>query len=275
MRHVTNPKLGIEMNSEEKAIHVIPIAILKDNYVWIIINKDQQQAIVVDPGEAEATINYLDKMHLMLSAIFITHHHGDHTNGLKKLVQYANVPVFCSPLSPLVINKQPIHDHYPITVNNSFPPFYPLTIPGHTLDHIAYYGQRMLFCGDTLFAGGCGRAFEGTTDQLYTSLQRLAQLPSETLIYCGHEYTLANLQFATHVAPHNAALLKRLEYIKKLREKQQVTLPTSLEEEKQTNIFLRCDSNEIILAAEQYAGCKLTSAQEVFAVLRQWKNELS
>ena len=147
-----------------------------------------------------------------------------------------------------------------------------LDIPGHTRGHIAYYGDGSLFCGDTLFTGGCGRLFEGTPEQMYHSLNKLAALPEETLVYCGHEYTEANLRFAKTVEPQNKYLLQRIEQVKELREKNLPTVPATIAEEKHTNPFLRCTVPAVITAVEHYTGKRFKDPIHVFAHLREWKN---
>ena len=147
-----------------------------------------------------------------------------------------------------------------------------IEIPGHTLDHVAYYNQDLLFCGDTLFSGGCGRLFEGTAQQMYNSLSRLATLPDDTKVYCAHEYTQANLEFALYIEPENPELIKRYAEIKQLRQKDQNSLPSTIAIEKATNPFLRCNISTIIKAASEHCGEELHDPVQVFKVIREWKN---
>ena len=251
-------------------ILIKPIPILSDNYVWVMVNTLQRCALVVDPGDARPVIDYLSHHDLTLSAVFITHHHGDHTQGLFDLLEHHAVPVFGSTRKIRHITHQV---SAPQTIFlESFPVFQILDIPGHTLDHIAYYSEEILFCGDTLFSGGCGRIFEGTPKQMYASLQKIAALPDDTLIYCAHEYTLKNLLFARLVEPGNTTIQQRLEHVRLLIQKNKPSLPSCLIDEKEINPFLRCTSPEVIQQVEHHAGRHLSNAIEVFTELRAWKN---
>lgn len=254
---------------------IIPIPALQDNYIWAIVHIPSQQTLIVDPGESRPVIDFLQQHQYHLMGILLTHHHGDHTQGVPGLLeQFPDIPVWGSVDSSLPIINHPIHHQPEIVVNDNFPSYIILKIPGHTLDHIAYWDKEnaRLFCGDTLFAAGCGRAFEGTLAQLYDSLQRLAALPDHTHIYCAHEYTLKNLEFAQRVDPHNQAVSVRQAQIKSLRNTGLPSLPSTLLEEKATNPFLRCNNPEIIATAQRYAGKTLSSPVEVFSTLREWKN---
>ncbi|PJD91644.1 MAG: hydroxyacylglutathione hydrolase [Legionella sp.] len=250
-------------------IEAIPA--LKDNYIWTIINDEHHVAWVVDPGDAAPVIDYLQHHHLRLSGILITHHHWDHTNGLAALLQVFSVPVLSSIHSRLPELTRRLEDAELFIVDH-FPEFQAILIPGHTLDHIAYHTQNALFCGDTLFGGGCGRLFEGTAEQLYASLQKLAQLPPHTHIYCGHEYTLDNLRFARVVEPKNQAIVQRIKEVSSIRQKGLPSLPSFLYQEQDTNPFLRCHVPEVIENVQVYAKCALTHPSDVFRELRQWKN---
>ncbi len=251
---------------------ILPIPIFKDNYVWAIINTDTKTAFIVDPGEAPAVIEFLTQQQLTLGGILITHHHWDHCNGVLELKQHYSVPVYGSYKEKIegVTKLVQGGDHIPLEESLTFEV---IEIPGHTLGHIAYYARNRVFCGDTLFAAGCGRLFEGTAEQLYHSLQTLAALPEETQVYCGHEYTQNNLRFAKTVEPGNRAIDERIERVNALRAKQLPSLPSLIREEKQTNPFLRCSSPEVIAHVEHYAGKRLSKPVEVFAQLRKWKDE--
>jgi hydroxyacylglutathione hydrolase len=253
------------------SMHAIPA--LKDNYIWAIVNETYQTALIVDPGDAEPVLQYLQHHHLTLAGILITHHHWDHSNGLASLIKKIPVPVIGSIHSPLSgLTKQVGEGLF--SMSSHFPDFQGILIPGHTLDHIAYYMQDALFCGDTLFAGGCGRLFEGTAKQLYTSLQTLSKLPLHTQIHCGHEYTLDNLRFAQLVEPNNQAIVQRIKNVSTLRKQGHPSLPSFLYEEIETNPFLRCEVPDIIEHVEAYAQCRLNHPVEVFRVLREWKNTI-
>lgn len=255
-----------------ETITVYPLPILKDNYVWILIDKSKKAALVVDPGEARPVSDFLNQHHLKLWAILLTHHHGDHTNGVGALQQACDGNVF----GPL--NDQISTVTHPVTGNDAvniagFPiSFEVMDIPGHTLGHIAYYTKGMLFCGDTLFAAGCGRIFEGTPAQMYDTLQKIAALPEDTKIYCGHEYTLNNLKFAETVEPSNLAIKQKIASVTALRDQGKPTLPSTMADEKATNPFLRCTSKELIASVEKHVGHSLPTPLEVFTALREWKN---
>jgi len=246
-------------------IHVIAIPVLTDNYVWAMINTLKRCALIVDPGESEPVIEYLEKNELSLSGILITHHHWDHTAGIPHLVSHYNAPVYRYPKAPN------LHPNATVSIA-FFPTFQLMAIPGHTLDHIAYYAEPRLFCGDTLFSAGCGRVFEGTAEELYTSLQSIAALPNDTWIYCAHEYTLANLRFAQHVEPQNPHIADRIKEVMQYRNANKPSLPSRLSIEKATNPFLRCDIPQIIQQVEQHTKRSLKNPIEVFSELRKWKN---
>lgn len=253
-------------------VSIVPVASLKDNYIWTIINQPHRCALVVDPGAAFPVIEHLQRYQLNLTAILITHHHWDHTNGIAELNALYKVPVV-GPIGENIPSMTlSVQDNEVITLSPDFPSYQIMAIPGHTLGHIAYYTHGSLFCGDTLFAAGCGRLFEGTTLQLYTSLQKISRLPEDTKIYCAHEYTLANLHFAHLVEPSNQDIIHRIEHTRQLLEKNQPTLPSTLKEEKMTNPFLRCHSPEIIANTEFHIEKKLSTSLEVFSALRQWKD---
>ena len=251
-------------------LEIHPIKAFSDNYLWIFKQKDSSQTCIVDPGDATPVLAYLESNQLTLSAILLTHHHADHIGGVKELLRHFDVPVY-GPKSvaiPMVTNS--LHEGDVIQACETL--FKVIEIPGHTLDHIAYYAETasnpVLFCGDTLFAGGCGRIFEGTPVMMYNSLQKLAALEPKTQFYCAHEYTLGNLAFAQAVSPQDLALQERILREKKKRAKDIPTIPSNIEEELLTNPFLRCSD-------ESVSKNFLKQAQEpveVFTALREWKN---
>jgi hydroxyacylglutathione hydrolase len=255
-----------------KTLSILPIPILRDNYVWVIINQEKRLAVVVDPGHADPITAYLKAHHLTLSAILITHHHWDHVHGIGDLVKTYQVPVYGPGKENIPGLTQPLRDGMEVMLSHMKLKFTILEIPGHTLGHIAYYAPGILFCGDTLFAGGCGRLFEGTAKQLYTSLKKLSNLPDTTKVYCTHEYTLSNLRFASQVEPHNEHINQRLEDNIQLVSQGAATLPSLLKDERLTNPFLRCDSPEIKASVEKWAGKPLASRLDIFTHLRQWKD---
>jgi hydroxyacylglutathione hydrolase len=251
-------------------VTIAPIPTLKDNYVWAMVHQSKRRALVVDPGEALPVIRYLDQHQLILDGVLITHHHWDHTNGITELIQHYPAPVYASPRSHLsgiahTSTSTPLEFEV-------FPSFEIIDIPGHTLDHIAYYAPGILFCGDTLFSAGCGRVFEGTVEQMYRSLQTIMALPDDTMIYCAHEYTLNNLHFAQQVEPENQAISEHMRSVIALRQQNIPSLPALLKREKNINPFLRCHMPQVIQHAELHAGQSLQQGIEVFRELRQWKD---
>jgi hydroxyacylglutathione hydrolase len=250
---------------------VVPLRAFKDNYMWTLRN--ERFAAVVDPGEAQPVLDYLKAENLQLAAILATHHHQDHVGGIAQLIATHRVPVYGPRGEPITTLTHPVGGGDTVALPELELSFEVLDIPGHTRAHIAYYGANMLFCGDTLFACGCGRAFEGTPEQLHGSLQKLAALPDETLVYSGHEYTLANIGFAKAVEPKNASLDERERHDAQLREHGRPTLPSTIGREKATNPFLRVQQPAVIESANKYLGQRLGDPARVFAALRQWKNE--
>ena len=254
-------------------IKILPILVFTDNYVWMLVDETTSSAWVVDPGDASKVEAALAKNSLELKGILLTHHHMDHSAGIRELLKAHPGITVCAG----VLNTNH-YVNFAVKDNQSFTclakPCQALAIPGHTLDHTAFYIENALFCGDTLFSIGCGKVFEGTPQQMLASLSKLAALPDDTQVYCGHEYTLANLHFAVHVEPKNQLLQKKLAEITHIRKDHGCTLPSLLVEEKQLNPFLRCHSHEIITAVENHIGKKLTDPVDVFSHLREWKNNL-
>ena len=253
---------------------IVPIGAFKDNYVWTLreVGPDARAAAVVDPGEARPVLEYLAREKLELVAILATHHHADHVGGIAQLLKKYAVPVYGPRDEPIPTLTNPVSEGDEVSIPALGVTFSVLDIPGHTRAHIAYYGAGALFCGDTLFACGCGRVFEGTAEQMYKSLQKLAALPDETKVYCGHEYTLANVQFALRVDPRNPALQERERRSRALREQGRPTLPSTLGEERATNPFLRCLEPAVIDSANDYLGARISDPVRVFAAIREWKN---
>jgi hydroxyacylglutathione hydrolase len=252
-------------------LDVVPVSAFKDNYVWTLRN--DRHAAVVDPGDARPVLEYLAREKLELAAILATHHHADHVGGIAQLVQKYRVPVYGPRNEPIATVTRPVSEGDQVSIPELGASFSVLDIPGHTRAHIAYYGAGALFCGDTLFACGCGRLFEGTAEQMYASLEKLRALPDDTKVYCGHEYTLANISFAQAVEPGNPALAAREQRDRRLREAGKPTLPSTLGDEKATNPFLRSREPAVIESANKYLGGRIADPAKVFAAIRAWKNE--
>lgn len=253
------------------AIDVIPVCAFSDNYIWTI--RDRTHAVVVDPGDAKPAIEYLEGEGLQLAAILNTHHHADHVGGNAGLLQRWQVPVFGprDPRIPEVTNR--VGDGDRVRLPHFGLEFAVLEIPGHTRSHIAFVGEGMMFCGDTLFAAGCGRLFEGTPQEMHTSLSRLAQAPDDTRVYCGHEYTVSNARFARAVEPGNEAVAALEKRAAEQRARDLPTLPSDIAQEKATNPFLRVNEPEVIAAANRYTGKTLSDPVSVLATIREWKNK--
>jgi hydroxyacylglutathione hydrolase len=244
-----------------------------DNYIWML--DDGTSAIVVDPGEAAPVQAALDARQLALAAILVTHHHGDHVGGVDALRGRLRGPVYGPRREPIPAPYVALDDGDGIEVLGER--FEVIDVPGHTAGHIAYFhagrdSAPILFCGDTLFSGGCGRLFEGTPEQMHRSLSRLAALPGASRVCCAHEYTLSNLKFARAVEPGNAALLRYSAQCEALRVANRPTLPSSISVEREVNPFLRCDQPAVVRAAAQQ-GAASASGGDVFAALRRWKND--
>lgn len=256
---------------------ITPIPALDSNYFWIIQPDEASKKVyVVDPGDAAPVIDHLQQQQLQLAGILITHRHRDHTGGINSLLEHWSVPVYGpdSELIPQITHTLKDKDQLQLVGIH----FNIIAVPGHTWEHIAYFSDApnlaapILFCGDALFAGGCGRRFDGTAEIMWDSLVRLASLPDETLIYCAHEYTQANLAFAVAVEPDNLELRERFEEVKQTRQQGKITLPSSIVLEKRTNPFLRCQQAGIKIFAEQMTEDALDAPAKVFGALRSIKD---
>ncbi|MEB0111316.1 hydroxyacylglutathione hydrolase [Variovorax sp. RTB1] len=261
-------------------MNLVPLPAFTDNYIWML--HDGRNAIVVDPGQAKPVFDALKRDNLQLAAILVTHHHADHTGGVAELHAATGARVFGparenipEPFTPL---KQGDHAE---TLGLRFEV---IDIPGHTAGHIAFFlpaqesagheAAPLLFCGDTLFSGGCGRLFEGTPAQMLSSLDALSALPDATRVCCGHEYTLANLRFAQAVEPANTELTQYNAQCEALRALGQPTLPSQLAIERRINPFLRSREATVLRAVRAHAELPANAVEaDVFAALRQWKND--
>jgi hydroxyacylglutathione hydrolase len=260
-------------------LNITAVPALQDNYIWVIHN--DRHAAVVDPGETGPVLTFLKSHGIQLGAILCTHRHADHIGGIAELREVYNVPVYGRrhPGNPHITDDLREGARLRLgAANIDFGiEFDIIETPGHLDDHIAFIAPGILFCGDVLFGAGCGRNFEGTLAQLHHSLQRLAQLPGDTSVYCAHEYTLSNLRFALACEPGNEAIQQRITAARQLRAANQPTVPSTIALEKATNPFLRCTQPEIIHTLQQRG---LTDTSElgvselgVFTALRAWRNQ--
>jgi hydroxyacylglutathione hydrolase len=251
---------------------VLHVRAFEDNYIWLIRAKSQGHVAIVDPGDADPVLAALEKQRLTPAAILCTHHHGDHVGGVADLLKHYSVPVYgpARERIPTLTHRLKDGDHINIAALGL--EFDVLDVPGHTAGHIAFVGGGMLFCGDTMFSAGCGRLFEGTAEQMHASLSRFAALPETTRVYCGHEYTEANLRFAVAVEPDNADTFAYRERAQALRKQNLPTLPSTIGLERRVNPFLRTGQAQVRRAAEKQAGRSLVSEVEVFAAVRRWKD---
>jgi len=251
-------------------LSIIPIPAFDDNYIWLLHNK--RYAVVVDPGDATLVIETLKRLNLSLSAILITHHHWDHIDGVSALLAHQEASTPISVYAPQYENfnfkHTPLAEGDEITLPDIAQNFRVMWLPGHTLGHIAYMNNEYLFCGDTLFGAGCGRLFEGTPNQLLSSLNRLKSLNGNTKVFCTHEYTAENIAFALTLEPDNANLIQRKMDVQTLKAQKLPSLPSTIELERETNPFLRCSQRTIIKNSQSKNSDELS----VFTVLRTLRN---
>lgn len=258
-------------------LQLYPVPAFQDNYIWVLANG--KNALVVDPGDGTPVKQFLEQQGLSLSAILITHHHLDHIGGLNSLVEhYGTVPIYGPAQNDIAHMTHPLAGGETLRLAGLNLSIETLAVPGHTLGHLAFYvpaqGAQapILFCGDTLFASGCGRLFEGTPEQMWDSLSTLAALPEETRVCCAHEYTLSNIQFALKVLPNDQKLMEYQAQAEELRKQGRPTLPTTIGHERKHNLFLKVTEPEIKHSVSEYLGEAVHTPVEVFAGLRQWKD---
>lgn len=255
-------------------IEIHPIKAFNDNYIWTLINKNNKQAIVIDPGQSAPVAAYMEQQGLELTSIWTTHHHFDHTGGVMELQEHFPMTHIVAHSEHGVEEDQTIKDGSTVSAWGCSAQVW--DISGHTNSHIAYIldidNQKHCFCGDTLFSGGCGRVFTGTIEQLYQSFKRIDELPAETLLYPAHEYTANNLRFALTIEPENVAIQQALAQAEQQTAQGVPTLPVTLEHERAINVFLRVTEASVIAGVQ----AQMTIADEepltVFAGLRELKN---
>jgi hydroxyacylglutathione hydrolase len=283
--------MGVEFSTRQEEIgqvtSITPIPALDSNYFWVIRpDIDEPNVYIVDPGDAAPVIDYLQQYQLEPKAILVTHRHRDHIGGINDLLQHWPIPVYGpdSPHIPQITHKLKGGDQLDLPKLQ----LDVIAVPGHTVEHIAYYMHAVIdssgnlekakskspavFCGDALFAAGCGRMFDGPAEVMWASLLTLAALPGNTRIYCAHEYTLPNLAFAKEIEPENREIAQRFEQVKSLRANNCISLPSTISIEKRTNPFLRCQEAGIKSFIERQEGHHVDSDAEVFSLLRKAKD---
>ncbi len=256
-------------------IQIDALPAFNDNYIWLLQDTASKRCAVVDPGDAQPVLDWLAAHgDWQLSDILVTHHHHDHVGGVERLKKSTGARVHGPAAENIPARDTALGDNDSLRVLGL--DFQVIAVPGHTLGHIAYYHEQtpapLLFCGDTLFAAGCGRLFEGTPAQMHASLSRLAALPDTTLVYCTHEYTLSNLRFARAVEPENAQVAQRFDEVTRLRAQDRITLPSNLALEKATNPFLRTSETSVKEKVDERTGRSDLDPTSIFAGLRAWKD---
>jgi len=249
-------------------MNLISIPAFQDNYIWVLTN-DEGRCIIVDPGEAEPVLKAIEQNQWQPEAILLTHHHHDHVDGVAAIcAKFPHIVVYGPAETQNKGTTRVVEDGEKILILES--EFSVIATPGHTLGHISFFSFPYLFCGDTMFSGGCGRLFEGTPAQMYQSFQKINALPDDTLICCAHEYTLANMKFAMHLLPEDVAIQDYYRKVNELRAKNQKTLPGILKNERKINLFLR--ANDIDLISKFNEETNMQQTEQCFAWLRAKKD---
>lgn len=253
--------------------NAIPLPAFTDNYIWMLTTENSTGIVVVDPGDADVVIQAIKTYQQPLVAILLTHHHPDHTGGVKQLTEMYSIPVYGPENSPFKDISHPLTDQMEICILGET--LIVKEVPGHTLDHICYFQPTdtpQLFCGDTLFLAGCGRLFEGTPAQMLGNMNYFETLSPNTNIYCTHEYSLANLAFAAAVEPNNKDIQQVTEKCRTLRAANKPTLPSSIAQELKINPFMRSQNPDVQTAAQSYKKTNINTALDAFTAIREWKN---
>lgn len=253
------------------APNIIALPAFNDNYIWLIQQGDH--CAVVDPGDATPVLAYIQQHELTLTDVLITHHHWDHTDGLEELLSHnpkLNIIGLKSDRVPLI--NSPVNCGDRFSIESVSLALNVKLVPGHTIDHIVFYNHELIFSGDTLFSAGCGRLFEGSAEQMHSSLSFMANLNDSTQVYCGHEYTLANLRFAEFIEPDNGSIQRHINEVEILRKQNKPSLPSTIGREKNINPFLRSHLPEVIAQTQQHGKSKKIVSDNVFATLRLLKD---
>lgn len=262
----------------ELPLIVKAIKAFNDNYIWCIHSKTTSHIALVDPGDAAVCIKFIEENKLQLSTILLTHRHNDHVGGVDELKAYCKknnwpITVYGPTNEAQQFSDIKVKNNDEIIDNTLHLSYQVIDVPGHTLGHVAYLIEDNLFCGDTLFSAGCGRIFDGTSEDLFNSLTKIAALPEKTRVYCAHEYTMANLAFALTVDPTNEELINYYNQIKRLRDQNKSSIPTSICVEKKINPFLRCFDTNVQQSVTSYSNIKISTELDTFIQLRLWKNK--